>query len=114
MEMDNEKAQKRGNKRRAANESLRLELETLRESMSDMLDQFKIKVDAELARLIAATQDTALSVSTVETMLAEVRALKIKPNKVRAKDFERLAELTEDLVEQLPASRHAEEPRTDA
>lgn len=105
--MEADKKVKRAEKKRAANEMLRLELETVRESMTDMLDRFKIKMDADLARLISASQANDLSVSSAEAMLKQLHGLKIKPAKGRAKDFERIEELTEDLLKRLPQGGQA-------
>ena len=101
--MDEAKKEKRAQKKRAVNENLRLELETIRESVGDMLGLYKMKVEAELARLIAAAQSGTLPPGIAEAMLKELRAIKIKPDRARGKDFERIELLTEQLAARLPA-----------
>ena len=110
---DNGRGHKRAERRRVLNEDLRLEIQALRETVAEMLGHFKVKVDAELAQLAAAANrndgDAAsgkrLSASTVEDMLEQIRDLEIKPAKGRAKDFQRVQKLVDDLIEQLPSGK---------
>ena len=96
---------------RSANETLRAELDTLRVSLSAMVDSYKVKVDQELTQLADATNgngsdgtNSQLPVRVAESMLKDIRALDIKAHKGRAKDFPRVQELIDELIEQLPSA----------
>jgi hypothetical protein len=106
------RAEKRQERRRVVNEDLQLELSTLRQTLNEMIDRFKLKVDAELVQLADATSGNGagpaprqLSVGVAEAMLKEIRALDVKAHKGRAKDFQRVQELVGSLIERLPAEK---------
>ena len=109
----NGRAQKRMERRRVVNEDLQLELATLRQTVDEMLDRYKIKLDAELVQLAEATSANGgldegkrrLPTATAEAMLKQIRDLEIKPAKGRAKDFQRVQDLVGELIEKLPSAK---------
>jgi hypothetical protein len=109
---DNAPGHKRAERRRALNDDLRREIQALRETVAEMLGNFKLNVDAELAVLVAAVsgqngqeEGKWLSASTAEEMLEQIRELEIKPAKGRAKDLQRVQKLVDGLIEQLPSGK---------
>jgi hypothetical protein len=109
----NGRAQKRMERRRVVNEDLQLELATLRQTVDEMLNRYKIKLDAELVQLAEATSTNGtldegkrrLPTATAEAMLKQIRDLEIKPAKGRAKDFQRVQDLVGELIEKLPSAK---------
>ena len=107
------RAQKRTERRRVINEDLQMEISTLRQNLNEMLDRYRLKLDAELIRIADASSGNGnlgeatphLSAGVAESMLKQIRALDIKPQKGRAKDLQRVQELVGNLVEQLPAEK---------
>lgn len=106
------RAEKRSERRRVLNENLQLELTTLRQTLTEMIDRYKLKVDAELVQLVDATSGNGaapaprqLPVGVAEAMLKEIRDLDIKAHKGRAKDFQRVQDLIGSLIERLPAEK---------
>lgn len=107
------RVQKRQERRRLVNEDLQMELTALRFTLNDIIERYKLKLDAELLQLSNAASGngtlgesvTKLSVSVAEAMLKEIRALEIKPQKGRAKDLQRVQDLVADLIEKLPAEK---------
>lgn len=110
----NGRAQKRLERRRVVNEDLQHELAALRQTVDEMLDRYKLKLDAELVQLSDATSTNGafeegkkrrLPIATAEAMLKQIRELEIKPAKGRAKDFQRIQNLVGELIEKLPAAK---------
>lgn len=109
----NGRSKKRLERRRVVNEDLQLEIQTLRQTIHEMLNRYKLKVDAELVQLAEATSGNGvleekghrLPTATAESMLKQIRDLEIKPAKGRAKDFQRVQELVGTLVEMLPSEK---------
>jgi len=109
----NGRTKKRMERRRVVNEDLQLEIQTLRQTVTEMLNRYKLKLDAELVQLAEATSGNGpleqaqqrLPIATAESMLKRIRDLEIKPAKGRAKDFQRVQELVGSLVEQLPSEK---------
>ena len=107
------RVQKRQERRRLVNEDLQMELTALRFTLNDIIERYKLKLDADLLQLSNAASGnvtlgesvTKLSVSVAEAMLKEIRALEIKPQKGRAKDLQRVQDLVADLIEKLPAEK---------
>jgi len=107
------RAQKRTERRRVVNEDLQMEISTLRQNLNEMLDRYRLKLDAELIRIADASSGNGnlgeatrhLSAGVAESMLKQIRSLDIKPQKGRAKDLQRVQELVGNLVEQLPAEK---------
>ena len=81
---------------------LKAEIDTLRTSVTEMVDRYKGKVDGDLA-LVSELNDQ-LPPDVADAMLKDIRALDIKAHKGRAKDFQRVQDLIDGLVEQLPAA----------
>jgi hypothetical protein len=100
---------KQSKKERLASE-LRVEVQALRASLDEMVEQLRIKLGGQLAQLEGVVEGTAVAGSkpvkpdlkAAATMLKEIRSLKIKPKKGRTKDLVRLADLVEDLLDLLP------------
>jgi hypothetical protein len=109
----NGRTKKRMERRRVVNEDLQLEIQTLRQTVTEMLNRYKLKLDAELVQLAEATNGNGpleqaqhrLPIATAEAMLKQIRDLEIKPAKGRAKDFQRVQELVGNLIEQLPSEK---------
>lgn len=110
---ENGRKQKRTDRRRVVNEDLQLEIATLRETVNEMLNRYKLKLDAELVQLAEAANGNGaldgtrrkLPIATAESMLKRIRSLEVKSGKGRAKDFQRVQDLVGDLIEQLPAEK---------
>lgn len=110
---ENGRKQKRTDRRRVVNEDLQLEIATLRETVNEMLNRYKLKLDAELVQLAEAAKGNGaldgprrtLPIATAESMLKRIRSLEVKSSKGRAKDFQRVQDLVGDLIEQLPAEK---------
>lgn len=109
---ENSRTQKRLERRRVVNEDLQFELTTLRQTVSEMLNRYQLKLDAELVQLAEATTNGGaddgqhrLPITVAETMLKQIRGLEVKPAKGRAKDFQRVQELVGSLIEQLPSPK---------
>ena len=87
-----------------------MEVDALRVSLGEMLDRYRFKIDGDLLQLSAAARGDApldgkpsrLAASASEKMLNLIRKTELKPKKGRAKDFQRLEELVEELTEHLP------------
>jgi hypothetical protein len=90
-----------------------MEVDALRVSLAEMLDRYRFKIDGDLLQLSAAARGEApldgkpsrLAASASEKMLNLIRKTELKPKKGRAKDFQRLQELVEELTEHLPAEK---------
>lgn len=110
---ENGRAEKRTEKRARVGEELAQELEGLRETLSEMVEGYRFKVEGQLAELAAAARGTtntagesaALRLSAAEKMLASIKKTELKPKKGRAKDFQRLESLVEELAALLPAPK---------
>lgn len=108
-----ERSKKRGERRRIVNEDLQLEITTLRQTMNEMLDRYRLKLDAALVQIADSTSGNGalgetprqLPASVAEGMLKQIRALDIKPQKGRAKDLVRVQDLVGSLIEQLPGEK---------
>jgi hypothetical protein len=87
-----------------------MEVDALRVSLAEMLDRYRFKIDGDLQQVSAAARGEApldgrpsrLSASASEKMLTLIRKTELKPKKGRAKDFQRLEELVEELAEHVP------------
>jgi len=87
-----------------------MELDALRGSLSEMVERYRFRIDADVVQLAAAARGEApydakgrkLPALVTRKMLAHVRALEIEPTKGRAKDFRRLQSLMKDLTKLLP------------
>ena len=101
------KPAKRGDELR---QSLVIELHTLRLQAQDAVEQYTLRVNAQLAEVLrlaegegaAGEKPRRLPAKLAAAMLAQLRDLKLKPKKGRAKDLVRIQELVEELVGQLP------------
>lgn len=110
---ENGRAEKRTEKRARIGEELAQELDGLRETLAEMVESYRFRVEGQLAELAAAARGTAdttgqsapLRVSAAEKMLGSIKKTELKPKKGRAKDFQRLETLVEDLVALLPAPK---------
>jgi len=91
-------------------DELTMELDALRGSLSEMVERYRLRIDANVVQLAAAARGEApydgkgrkLPATVSRKMLAQVRALEIEPVKGRAKDFRRLQLLMKDLTKLLP------------
>lgn len=107
------RAEKRTEKRVRIGEELAQELDGLRETLSEMVEGYRFKVEGQLAELSAAArgasnaagQPALLRVSAAEKMLGSIKKTELKPKKGRAKDFQRLETLVEELAALLPAPK---------
>lgn len=110
---ENGRAEKRTEKRVRIGEELAQELDGLRETLSEMVEGYRFKVEGQLAELSAAArgasnaagQPALLRVSAAEKMLGSIKKTELKPKKGRAKDFQRLETLVEELAALLPAPK---------
>lgn len=110
---ENGRAEKRAEKRVRTGEELAQELDGLRETLAEMVEGYRFKVEGQLAELAAAArgasnaagQPTLLRVSVAEKMLGSIRKTELKSKKGRAKDFQRLETLVEELAAFLPAPK---------
>lgn len=110
---DNGRSEKRNEKRARVGEELARELDGLRETLAEMVEGYRFKVEGQLAELAslargssnAAGQPASLRLSAAEKMLSSIRKTELKPKKGRAKDFQRLETLVEELAALLPAPR---------
>ena len=99
-----------GRARAGTADPLAVELRALRATLDEVVKQFHLRVGGQLAaveRAVAGTGVAAVRAARPRAkeraaMLREVRALKVKPRKGRAKDVVRLANLIEELFSQLP------------
>ena len=98
---------KRGDELR---QSLVIELHTLRLQAQDAVEQYTLRVNAQLAEVLrlaegegtAGEKPRRLPAKLAAAMLAQLRDVRLKPKKGRAKDLVRIQELVEELVGQLP------------
>jgi hypothetical protein len=98
---------KRGDELR---QSLVIELHTLRLQAQDAVEQYTLRVNAQLAEVLriaegegaAGEKPRRLPAKLAAAMLARLRDVKLKPKKGRGKDLVRIQELVEELVGQLP------------
>jgi hypothetical protein len=102
-----DKPGKRGDELR---QSLVIELHTLRLQAQDAVEQYTLRVNAQLAEVLrlaegegtAGEKPRRLPAKLAAAMLARLRDVKLKPKKGRAKDLVRIQELVEELALQLP------------
>jgi hypothetical protein len=107
------RAQKRDDRRRAVNQDLQMEIATLRQTLTEIIDRYRLKLDAELVQVADASGGNGalgepprqLSASVAASMLKQIRGLELKPQKGRAKDLQRVQALVDNLIEQLPAEK---------
>jgi hypothetical protein len=98
-------------KARVQAEQLTAELDGLRASLNEMVDRYKLKLDAELIQIDEAVRggpsyvgrSKPLPSRVTAAMLKRIKDLEIKPHKGRAKDLVRVQDLVVDLIELLPA-----------
>ena len=110
---NSERGSKNSERRQQLGRELAVELDALRVALAEMLDRYRLKTDADLLQLSAAARGETpfdskpqrLPLAVTQKMLKLVREVGIKPKKGRAKDFQRLQELVEELTEQLPAAK---------
>lgn len=101
------KAGKRGEELRRA---LAIELHTLRLQAQDAVNQYSLRINGRIAEILAAVEGEAaagekarrLPAKAAAAVLAELRLVKVKPHKGRAKDLVRIQELVEALAFLLP------------
>lgn len=94
-------------------QELATHIDALRSSLTDMVDAFRNKLEAELIHLSSAARGESsnedgsrrLPQSTMRKMLDQIKEIEIKPKKGRAKDFQRLQDVVAELVELLPAEK---------
>jgi hypothetical protein len=97
--------------RSASADALASELRELRATLDETVRQFHVRAASRLAdveRAVAGSgpagaRTTRPRPKARAAMLAEVRALKVKPRKGRLKDLARIAELIEELLGHLPS-----------
>lgn len=91
-------------------QELASEIDGLRGSLEEMVAAYKLKLDAELVQLSLAAHGQSepdgkphlLPVAAAENMLKRLRELDLKPQKGRAKDFQRLQAAVADIIEIVP------------
>ena len=90
-------------------QELVLEIQTLRRSLHDSLEQYELRMSAQIAEVLRGLQGAdedapprAPAVKTSTAMLRAIRGTEVKPRKGRAKDLVRLQELVAQLTEMLP------------
>lgn len=97
-------------KRRDQTEQLIEELNGLRASLNEMVDRYRLKLEAELIEIDESVRGEPsylgrrrpLAARVATAMLRRIKALDIKPQKGRAKDLVRVQDLIGDLMELLP------------
>lgn len=101
----------RATKARVQAEELTAELDALRSSLNEMVDRYKLKLEAELIQIDESVRGgpsyvgrlKPLPSRVIVAMMKRVKDLDIKPHKGRAKDLVRMQDLVADLMELLPA-----------
>jgi hypothetical protein len=88
------------------------ELNTLRATLDEMTEHFRLRAGAQISELLQTIEGDAamgkkprLPAQVLEQLLEQIREVRIKPRKGRAKDFVRLQQALEDMVGVLPAER---------
>ena len=87
------------------------ELKALRTALDEMVEHYRLRAGAQIDELLQAVEGkpalaerSALPAAALsQSMLELLKEARLKPRKGRAKDFARLQDLLEDLVELLPA-----------
>ena len=104
---------KTSERREQLSRDLAMEIDALRLALTEMLDRYRYKIDAELLQIGAAARGeapldgkaTKLPLTATQKMLKLVRDLEIKPQKGRAKDFQKLQRLVNNLVDEMPPEK---------
>lgn len=107
------RTRKNDERRMQLGRELALEIDALRGALTEMLDGYRLKIDADLLQLSSAargetpfdTKPHRLPLAATQKMLKRIREVQIKAKKGRPKDFQRLQRLVEDLNEQMPPEK---------
>lgn len=110
---ENGSAEGRNEKRIRVGEELARELDGLRETLGEIVEGYRFKVEGQLAEIAAVARGTSrtdgdsslLRASVAQKMLDSIRKTELKPKKGRAKDFQRLETLVDELTALLPAPK---------
>jgi hypothetical protein len=93
---------------------LTTQLEQLDASLNDMVDAYRLRIDAGILSLLKAARGDGLEGASArvraaritpqaaQKMIQLIAGVSLKPRKGRVKDFDRLQDLVEELVELLP------------
>jgi hypothetical protein len=89
------------------------ELKNLRLALDEMTEHYRLRVGAQITELLQTAEGAGelerngrrLPAAVMEQLLDVMHTIRLKPQKGRAKDFVRLQELVDELVERLPAER---------
>lgn len=82
----------------------------LRAALRQMMERYELRVGGQLAELIQRVEGDAageiparpLTARQAEAMLAQLREVRLKPRKGRAKDFARLETLVDSILADAP------------
>lgn len=102
---NDERAAKTEEKRQKRAEELVVQIDGLRATLNEMIDRYRSRIEGDLSQVAAVARGEngkRFSSASTEKMLEELQHLRLKPHKGRGKDFDRLQELVDDLVEHLP------------
>jgi hypothetical protein len=78
------------------------ELEAMRSVLVEVVEQYRERMATQLGTLKKSLESEALKESDISRMLDEIRSVRLKPEKGRVKDLERLQDLLKRLGKRLP------------
>ena len=88
------------------------ELNTLRAALDEMSEHYRLRAGAQITELLQLVEGQSepvtrapLAASVLQPMIEQLKEVRLKPHKGRAKDFVRLQELLEELTDLLPPER---------
>jgi hypothetical protein len=97
---------KRSSKRLELASEVAAELETLRATLEEMTEHYRLRLGGQIGELLQAVRGEPGSdektrvppARSLEPMLEALRNVRLKPRKGRAKDFDRMQDLLEELT----------------
>ncbi|MEX2281708.1 MAG: hypothetical protein WEE89_04375 [Gemmatimonadota bacterium] len=101
---------KRSTKRIELANEVATELEALRSALEEMTEHYRLRVAAQIGELMqtvrgdeaAGAKPNLPPARILQPMLEQLREARLKPRKGRSKDFGRLEELLDELVDLTP------------
>lgn len=97
-------------KRARLNESLRLEVHSLRSAVNQILEGYEVKVGGSIAELLErldadqslGQKPRPLTIARARAALDEIADVRLRPERARLKDLRRIRELIRRLGEIIP------------
>jgi TPP-dependent pyruvate/acetoin dehydrogenase alpha subunit len=83
-------------------QQLTQDLGTVQSLLEEVVGQYRERLTTQLVALKESLKSDSLKESEVALMLEEIRALRLKPEKGRVKDLERLQDLVKRLGKRVP------------